>query len=176
VAQAQGQIIGFVDADDKTPIAELAKILPWFSRGYDLVIGSRALEETRIEVPQPLHRRLGSKGFGLVMHLITGLWDIGDTQCGFKFFRGGVARKLFARQRIDGYMFDVEILYLARQLGYRLKQVGVRWRDDGDSRLQMFAGNWCNVIDLFRIRFGAAGRQRARELAEAKQFDVPKAA
>jgi len=69
-------------------------------------------------------------------------------------FTGVAARDLFSRQRIDGYMFDVEILYLARRSGYRIKEVGVRWRDDGDSRLDLVAGNWANFLDILRIRSG----------------------
>ena len=152
VARAQGRIVGFADADYKTPIEELAKILPWFDQGYDVVIGSRGLSESRIEVPQALYRQLGSKGFGIVMRAIVGLQGIHDTQCGFKFFSQSVARELFAQQRIDGYMFDVEILHLAERAGYRIKEVGVRWQDDGDSRLNLVAGNLRNVMDLFRIR------------------------
>jgi dolichyl-phosphate beta-glucosyltransferase len=154
VQRARGQIIGFADADFKTPIEEMAKLLPWFSEGYDIIIGSRALAESRIETPQPLYRQLGSRVFALAMHALVGLWSINDTQCGFKFFRAAVARDLFRRQRIDGYMFDVEILYLAEQCGYHIKEVGVRWRDDGDSRLQLLAGNWRNMLDILRIRFG----------------------
>jgi len=92
------------------------------------------------------------------MHLTLGLWDIRDTQCGFKFFRGPVARDLFGRQRIDGYMFDIEILHLAERAGYRIKEVGVRWRDDADSRLDLVSGNWRNMIDILRIRFADYGR------------------
>jgi dolichyl-phosphate beta-glucosyltransferase len=154
MARARGQIIGFADADYKTPIEELDKVLPWFACGYDLVIGSRTMADSRIEVPQPLYRRLGSRAFALAMHLIIGMWNIRDTQCGFKFFRRSVALDLFRRQRIDGYMFDVEILYLARRAGYRIKEVGVRWHDDGDSRLQLVSGNWRNMLDIFRIRLG----------------------
>ena len=77
-----------------------------------------------------------------------------DTQCGFKFFRGAVARDLFARQRIDGYMFDVELLHLGAALGLPHEEVGVRWQDDGDSRLDLLAGNVRNLADLLRIRFG----------------------
>ncbi len=153
VARARGKVIGFVDADDKTPIEEMEKLLPWLDRGADLVIASRAMGDSRIEVRQPFHRRIGSRAFGVFMHLVVGLWSIRDTQCGFKFFRGDVARDLFARQRIDGYMFDVEILYLAARSGYRVKEVGVRWRDDGDSRLRLVAGNWRNLQDVLRIRF-----------------------
>ena len=152
VARARGQVIGFADADFKTPIEELDKLLPWFREGYDIVIGSRCVADARIEVPQPLYRQLGSRAFGLAMHTILGLWHIHDTQCGFKFFRGGVARDLFGRGKIDGYMFDVEILHLAERGGYRIKEVGVRWRDDGDSRLQLVSGNWRNLLDVCRIR------------------------
>jgi glycosyltransferase involved in cell wall biosynthesis len=154
VARARGRVVGFADADNKTPIEELEKVLPWLDRGFDVVIGSRGLAESRIETPQPLYRRLGSRAFALGMHLVLGLWSVRDTQCGFKFFRGPVARDLFARQRIDGYMFDIEVLHLAERAGYRIKEVGVRWRDDGDSRLQLVSGNWRNLLDVFRVRFG----------------------
>jgi dolichyl-phosphate beta-glucosyltransferase len=154
VARARGQFIGFLDADYKTPIEELDKLLPWFAHGFDVVIGSRAVPEAHIEVPQPFHRWLGSRVFAIGMHLLVGLWNIHDTQCGFKFFRGGVARQLFACQKIDGYMFDVEVLSLAVRNNFRIKEVGVRWRDDGDSRLQLVGGNWRNMLDLLRICFG----------------------
>jgi dolichyl-phosphate beta-glucosyltransferase len=169
VGLAGGSFIGFADADHKTPIEELDKCWPWFDQGYDVVIGSRGLDDSRIEVSQPWYRRFGAQGFGLVMHTLVGLPSIVDTQCGFKFFRGDVARELFRRQRIDGYMFDVEVLWLAERLGYRIRQVGVRWRDDGDSRLQLVAGNWRNLVDLVRIRFGT---REHRPLAAVSEVSV----
>jgi dolichyl-phosphate beta-glucosyltransferase len=153
VAMAKGDVIGFADADNKTPITELDNFLPHLANGAKAVIGSRAQRGSVIERPQPFYRRMGSKGFGIFMHLVVGLRDIPDTQCGFKFFRREVAKDLFARQKIDGYMFDVEILYLARRAGYCLEQVPVLWRDDGDSRLNLVAGNIRNVQDIFKIRF-----------------------
>jgi dolichyl-phosphate beta-glucosyltransferase len=165
VELARGRIIGFVDADYKTPIEEIEKLWPWFERGYDVVIASRGLEDSQIEVPQPWYRRWGSHMFGLGMHLTVGLWSIRDTQCGFKFFRAGVANDLFARQRIDGYMFDVEVLHLAERSGYRIKEVGVRWRDDGDSRLHLLSGNWRNATDILRIRFASYPPPSAAKLA-----------
>jgi dolichyl-phosphate beta-glucosyltransferase len=158
VAVASGDVIGFSDADNKTPIDEFDKVASQLRNGHQIVIGSRGLRGSRIERSQRLHRRLGSKGFGLIMHACVGLTDIIDTQCGFKFFQADVARDLFGRQQIDGYMFDVEILYLARLRGYSIAQVPVRWRDDGDSRLQLFAGNIRNMRDLFSIRW----RHRSR--------------
>ncbi len=153
---ATGEIIGFADADNKTPIEEFDKVEPLLRQGCDLVIGARALRDSKIERAQPMFRRLGSKGFSLFMHAVVGLPGIVDTQCGFKFFQRPVALDLFERQKIDGYMFDVEILYLAQKAGYRIEQVPIRWRDDGDSRLVLLGGNVRNVIDIFRIRFGGA--------------------
>jgi len=156
VALASGEIIGFFDADYKTPIEEVDKVLPWFSQGYDLVIGSRALAASRIERAQRWYRRVGSRGFALLMHAIVGLPEIHDTQCGFKFFTRRAALDIFSRTRIDGYMCDIEVLWLASHLGYRVMEVGIRWRDDGDSRLELVRGNMRNVRDLVRIRFTSA--------------------
>ncbi len=151
---ASGAIVGFLDADYKVAIDEIEKVLPWFEQGYDVVIGSRAVAGADIRRTQPWYRRVGSKGFAMVMRPLVGLYGIKDTQCGFKFFRAPVAADLFARQRIDGYMFDVEILSLALRSGYKVKEVGVKWQDDGDTRLKLVSGNWKNLKDLFRIRFG----------------------
>src|SRR5262245_56053508 len=131
-----GEIVGFLDADYKTPIDEFERMLPWLRDGYDLVIGSRALADSKIEVYQPLYRQIGSRLFALAMHTLVGLWAIRDTQCGFKFSTRASADEIFARAKIDGYMCDVEILCIAERLGYSVKEIGIRWRDDGDSRLQ----------------------------------------
>jgi dolichyl-phosphate beta-glucosyltransferase len=171
VARARGSIVGFVDADNKTPIAEIDKILPWFDRGFDVVIGSRGMGESRIQVAQPLYRRLGSRGFATVMHALVGLDGVRDTQCGFKFFRRSVAKHLFAEQQIDGYMFDVEILALADRAGYRIKEVGVVWQNDGDSRLNLIAGNWQNIQDLLRIRRRLRSAEGVASVERRQEFD-----
>jgi glycosyltransferase involved in cell wall biosynthesis len=160
VLLSRGAVVGFVDADDKTPFSEIDKLLPWLEQGFDVVVGSRTVPGAQLLASRPLHRRLGSLGFALLLRALLDVGGVRDTQCGFKFFRGEVARELFARQRIDGYMFDAEILHLAARSGRRIKEVGVRWRDDGDSRLDLVAGNWRNLRDILRIRFGAAGPTR----------------
>jgi len=161
VAQAQGHIVGFADADNKTPIEEFDKLEPWLSKGYEVAIGSRALRESCIEKAQPLHRRLGSKAFALFLHTLVGLSDITDSQCGFKFFQRPVALDLFSRQKIDGYMFDVEILYLAERAGYRIAQAPVRWRDDADSRFGV-AEAVRDALDILRIRWWAWRNSRPK--------------
>jgi dolichyl-phosphate beta-glucosyltransferase len=163
VGTAAGAIIGFADADNKVPIEEYDKIAPFLAEGFPIVIGSRALERAAILRSQPWYRRIGGKGFGVFMRAATGLRGISDTQCGFKFFQGGVARRLFALQKIDGYMYDVEILLLAQHLNYRVREVPIRWRDDGDSRLDLVRGNLRNLRDILRLR----GQTRAAVRAEA---------
>ena len=153
VLRSRGRYVGFVDADDKTPIEELDKLMPYLREGWDVVIGSRAVGDSRVERRQAFYRRVGSRVFAHVMRAVVGLRGISDTQCGFKFFQRAAARDLFARQRIDGYMFDVEVLRLALRGGYRVKEVGVRWSDDGDSRYDPLGGTWRNAKELLRIRF-----------------------
>ncbi len=168
VALARGGWIGYMDADNKVPIEEFAKIEPHLRAGCDLVAGSRAMPGSRIERRQNWYRRLGSAAFHCFMQAVVGLPGIHDSQCGFKFFQHAVARHLFSCQRIDGYMFDVEILALAQRFGYRIVQVPIRWRDDGDSRLELVRGNLRNVIDIFRIRRTLARTGRFAERAVAR--------
>jgi len=157
VAIASGAVVGYADADNKVPIEEFDKFRPVLDKGAEVVIGTRR-GGASIERAQPLYRRLGSVGFLWFMQTVVGLPGINDTQCGFKFFRRAAAKELFRRQKIDAYMFDVEILAIARRLGYRIEQVPIRWRDDADSRLDLVSGNLRNVRDIFRIglehRFG----------------------
>lgn len=155
---ASGQFIGFSDADNKTPITEFDKVQPLLEAGWDVVIGSRGMHDSQIERKQPLVRQIGSRSFAIFMHLVIGLNSIIDTQCGFKFFKQSVAQRLFEQQVIDGYMYDVEILALAERYKYTIAQVPIRWRDDGDSRLNLVAGNLRNAWDIFRIRWNMIQR------------------
>lgn len=152
VRLAAGSVIGYADADNKVPIEEYDQFAPLLQAGCPIVIGSRAVGKSRIERAQPWYRRVGAKGFRIFMQNLTGLRDVSDTQCGFKFFQHDVAKRIFTLQKVDGYMFDVEILLLARRLGLEIREVPIRWRDDGDSRLDLVRGNLRNVRDILRIR------------------------
>jgi dolichyl-phosphate beta-glucosyltransferase len=159
---AQGAVIGFADADNKTPIEEFVKFEPWLKKDSEIVIGSRGMSESVIERRQSLYRRIGARSFGWLMHAIVGLPEISDTQCGFKFFQRQAAIDLFSRQRIDGYTFDVEILYLASQLEYRIVQIPVRWRDDRDTRRTLAKDNLKDFFDLLSIRFSPHPKRHTR--------------
>ena len=152
VSHARGEVMGFIDADDKTDLGALDGAMAHLEQGSDGVIGDRTLISSDIAIPRRRHRQWGSDLFRWLMRRLVGLGSFPDTQCGFKFFRADVARDLFQRQQIDGYMFDVEILLLAARSGYRIERLPVSWRDDPDSRFKPVSGGLRNARELIRIR------------------------
>lgn len=149
--EAGGDVLLLSDADLSTPIEELDKLLPWMDAGYEVVIGSRAMAESVLDPPQPFFRRLLGRTFGKVRRAII-LPDIWDTQCGFKLFRRDAAHAVFPEQQADGFAFDCEVLGLARKMGYRIREVGVTWRDDRDSKVRPVRDSLAILLSLLRIR------------------------
>jgi dolichyl-phosphate beta-glucosyltransferase len=152
VAISTGRLVLLSDADFSAPITELPKLEEAIAGGADVAIGSRARHGAR-EVDQPLHRRIMGKGFNLLVQalLLPGIWD---TQCGFKLLRGDLARALFAELCVDGFAFDVEMLYLARRSGCVVREVPVRWINSATTRVQAVRHSREMVMDLLRIRLG----------------------
>jgi len=136
VLQGRGRYVLFTDADLSTPIEEVDRALALLDQGWDVVVGSRALDPRLLERPQPWIRRQTGKVFRWVVRQLTGL-PFQDTQCGFKAFRREAAQVLFRRQKIEGFGFDFEILWLARHLGFHCLEVGVRWMDDRRSHVSL---------------------------------------
>jgi dolichyl-phosphate beta-glucosyltransferase len=153
VLESRGRDILFSDADLSTPIEECERLLPCISSGeFDIAIGSRAMAESRLEIRQPWYRERMGRVFNWLVRKVTGLGDIPDTQCGFKCFRGEAARYLFGKQRIEGFAFDAEILYLAKKFGYRIKQVPIRWLNSADSRVHVVKHSIQMLKDLIKMR------------------------
>lgn len=153
VQEAQGQYIGFMDGDYKTDISSLDDVMPLLAKGWDGVIGDRTLGSSEFVIERNRYRQWGSDVFRSLLRSLMGLEGFGDTQCGFKFFQHTVARDLFARQQIDGFMFDVEILMLANKGGLRIEKIPVKWSFDPDSRFNPVTGTIENLRDLVRIRW-----------------------
>ena len=151
VFAARGEYVAFTDVDLSAPIEEMSKLFAALDKGYDIAIGSRAVKEAIIPVHQPLHRELGGKGLNLVIRALA-VPGIHDTQCGFKLFRGDVAREIFAKCFINGWGFDIEVLYLARKMGYSIAEVGVQWSHAEGSKLQPLRAGLQVLKDIFRIR------------------------
>ena len=153
IQEARGKYIGFMDGDYKTDIAGLDDVMPLLEKGRDGVIGDRTLGATEFVVARKAYREWGSKDFRFLLGMLLGLQGFGDTQCGFKFFQVEVVRDLFARQKVDGFMFDVEILMLANKQGYQIDKIPVKWTFDPDSRFNPVTGTIKNFKDLARIRW-----------------------
>lgn len=151
VLQARGDYILFSDADLSTPIEEVARLEEALAHGADLAIGSRALPGSDVARRQAWPREMMGRTFNRFVQALV-FRGVRDTQCGFKLFRAEVAHDLFARQRIDGFAFDVEILYLARQSGYRVAEVPVRWLNDEASRVHPLVHSAQMLRDIVRIR------------------------
>ncbi len=150
--EARGEWRLFTDADLSTPI-EQARLLyeKAMETGADIAIGSRALDRGLVEVRQPLLREMSGQFFNLAMRAATGL-DIHDTQCGFKLYRARAAQMVFTRQRLTGFSFDVEDLYLARRLGLEVVEVPVRWSNVEGTKVSAWKGLQ-SFADLARIRW-----------------------
>jgi dolichyl-phosphate beta-glucosyltransferase len=153
VLAAQGERVVFLDADLSTPPEEIANALKFLAEGYEMVIGSRALPESNIVEKPPLYRRLATGIFNLVKHLLVGLWQYQDTQCGFKAYSQVAVRPLYERAVINRFMFDVEILYLAERKHLKVKEMPVQWADATGSKVKFFEGVYHMVKDLVRIRW-----------------------
>ena len=139
MAEALGKFRLFTDADNSTSIDQVEKMWPYFSAqgGYDVVIGSRDIRGAVLEPPQPfLRKMILGKGFRLLRKFIIGLWDIQDTQCGFKCFSQEAALAVFPKITIMGFSFDAEALVLARKFGYKVAEVPVRWANDLESKVK----------------------------------------
>lgn len=151
---ARGKYVLYTDADLPTPIEEVRKLLSYLTMGYDLAIGNRIQPDgSDMRESQPLHRRvLGKIYHGAVAALAV--QGIADTQCGFKALTREAAQALCSTQRLTGWVFDTEILYLAQRWHYRIAQVPIAWSNVGGSRMELTARQAIAVLrDLVSIRW-----------------------
>ena len=152
--EAAGDWALFSDADLSAPIEELEKLWAAVEReDAQAAIGSRALDRSLIGVHQPAFRENMGRVFNFLMRLETGL-PFRDTQCGFKLFQTSAAREIFKRQRLDGFGFDVEVLFIAKRLGYRTLEVAVRWNDVLGTKVSMLAGAK-GFLDPVKVRWNS---------------------
>ena len=160
VFNSKGEYVLFTDMDQATPIGEINNLLPYFDKGYDVVIGSRKDQRKG----SPWTRKIMAKGMMLLRTILVGIHGISDTQCGFKMFKNSVAQVLFKKlnkihnnfQKVKGSSvsagFDVEILYIAQKLGYKIKEVPVDWLYVETRRVNPIKDSIAGIIDLLRIK------------------------
>jgi dolichyl-phosphate beta-glucosyltransferase len=174
VLESRGELLLVADADGATPIQELERLEAALSSAADVVIASRPLGtlDSRCTVVARRHRTILGNLFNWMVQRL-GLRGIRDTQCGFKLFRGGVARELFGMATVDGYGFDLEILYVARRRGYRIVEVPVNWSDQPGSKVRVFRDGLQMLHDLLMVRRRDAAGLYSQPLADPAAMTFP---
>lgn len=159
-----GGLVLFADADQSTPIEQFDRLAARVAEGFDVVVGSRAIAGAAVS-NKSLGRRILSGGLHVLVSRVFGI-QVADTQCGFKLFTAPAAQRLFSTQVVDGFSFDLEVLYLAHKLGYRVAEEPVDWYDAPGSTVDAMKVTLQFLRDLVRIRFldlrGAYREQRRR--------------
>lgn len=146
VLEAKGSYVLFSDADLNTPIEEVERLLGMLN-GHDIAIGSRGGRTQK----RPLIREIGSRSLNLAIRMLA-VPGIKDTQCGFKLFKSEIAKKIFSLVFLEGFSFDIEVLYLARRLGYKVVEVPVVWFYRGGSKVHPVMDGLRFLRDILRIR------------------------
>lgn len=153
VLNAKGRSILFMDADGATPLEEIPKLRSALARGHDVAIGSRVMQKPgEVQVKTSLHRRFIGRCFACFVNLFA-FGGIGDTQCGFKMFRREAALAIFPRQKMVGFAFDVEILFIARRLALSTVELPVNWVAQSGSKVNLFTDSLKMLWDIGRIRW-----------------------
>jgi dolichyl-phosphate beta-glucosyltransferase len=152
VLNSKGDIILYTDADLSTPIGELDKLIYWLDEGYPISIGSRDLPESQVNRHQAWYRELMGKIFNRIIRLILNL-DYHDTQCGFKCFRNDAALEIFKGLRLCGFSFDVEMLFIAKHRGIKVKEVPIRWHNSPESKVKIVRDSSKMLWDILKLRF-----------------------
>lgn len=152
--EAKGKYRLFLDADGSTSIDHLDAFLPELESGYDVVIGSRDIEGAFVQVHQPRWREVFGDGGNWLIRIVLGLWEYPDTQCGFKMLNARAAEAVASRMVVDRFGFDFEWVILAKKMGFRIKQMPVRWLNEEGSSVGLTGPNgYFQVLeDLFKTR------------------------
>ena len=149
---AQRPIGLFFDADLSTPLSEIPKVVEPIAHGdVDLAFGSRALDRKLIGVHQPWRREYAGRVFNLLVRIATGL-PFWDTQCGFKAFRLEACRPILESARVNGFAFDVELLFLAQRAGLRVREIPVRWNHAEGSKVDIFKDSLRMLREVIALR------------------------
>lgn len=149
--RASGQYRFYYDADASTPIEEIDRCFALFASGADIVIGSRALPDSVIQVRQAWYREYMGRCFNLLEQLL-GVTVFKDTQCGFKGFTASATETCFARQTINHFSFDAELLFIAQKHALNIQEIPVRWLNSPKSRVNPLTDSVHMFFDLLVIR------------------------
>jgi hypothetical protein len=151
--EAEGEYRFMCDADLSMPIGEVNRFLPPELTDFEIAIASREAPGA-VRYDEPSYRHLGGRAVNWVIRILA-LPGLSDTQCGFKCFRAEAAEDLFHQQTLTGWAFDVELLYIGRKRGYRIRELPIPWYFNPESKVHAIRDALRMIKDIFRIRFNA---------------------
>jgi dolichyl-phosphate beta-glucosyltransferase len=149
--KAEGEYVLFCDADLATPIEEIEKLWGFVEGEYEVAIGSRPLKESNLLVHQPWYREFLGRSFNMAVQLLA-VRGIKDTQCGFKLFKRSASYEIFRLCRLNGFSFDIEVLFIARNLKYKIAEVPIRWAHQEGSKVKVFRDGMRMLRDILWLR------------------------
>ena len=165
--QSAGEVVMFTDADLSAPMEEANRLLTAIAEGADLAIGSRWMDRAKQTIHQPLYRQFFGRCFNWITRRVMGL-PYKDTQCGFKAFRRDAAQVIFRLQTIERWGFDPEILFIARKLKYKVREVPVTWGHDERSRMSYLKDGMKMLEEMAVIRANFLKGRYDEAIAEMK--------
>ncbi|MBI4709115.1 MAG: glycosyltransferase family 2 protein [Candidatus Portnoybacteria bacterium] len=149
--EAQGEYCMYIDADNAISLDQIEDFWPYLKQGYDIIIGSIEVEGSKIEEHAAWYRRLLGKMAKYLIRALT-VWEVHDSQRAFKLFPKNAVNEIFSRQTIERWGFDIEILVLAKKLGYKIKELPVIWINPAESKVSL--GSYFNTLrELLKIKW-----------------------
>ena len=152
ILKASGDLVLYTDADGASPIKEAEKLISAINDGFDIVCGSRILKDKDSVVKMSIKRRFVGFVFQSILKLLN-LADLKDTQCGFKLFKSEAAKNLAEHQKCFNYSFDIEYLFLAKKLGYKIKELPINWSHVEGSKINILSDSIKMLNEVLKIRF-----------------------
>lgn len=155
--EAKGALLLLNDADGATPITEFSRLLAEAAvSGAEIVVGSRALQSAETSIERKFTRFISGRVFAFLVNIFA-VPQISDTQCGFKLFRRRPGQEIFKQQKMNGFAFDVEVLFLARKRGFSIREVAINWHDVDGSKVNVLTDSLRMFRDIFKVRVAHLG-------------------
>ncbi len=169
--EANGRWLLFTDADNSTPIEEIEKLLP-YTKDFQIIFGSRHCPGAHVHIPQAKHRIILSRMSNLLIRILA-VPGVYDTQCGFKLFERNAGKNVFANITLNRWGFDFEALMIALRLRYKMKEVGINWYDDKESKVRAGKEALKTLFDLLRVKWRMI-RGAYNKVGYVHQAPIPK--
>ena len=151
IMNSRGEYVLLSDADLSTPIEEFDRFMGYMNQGFDIIIGSRSVIDSDVRLRQPVYREFMGKVFNFFVRIVFSM-TFHDTQCGFKLFKRRAAQDIASVMKVEGFSFDVEMLYVAKLKNYKIKETGVIWNNSPLSKVRVFNSSLEMFLSLFKIK------------------------